>query len=347
MSRNVNGKIFNMAHNLIRKVPKSFFGNERAKDVDAIENIYNFAYLETVRGCPVKCIPCPVGRNVVEQHPVVVLDLETAHKCFVKLREEFQIKTLIMGNWGEPLLHPQFTEIVKIARDSGLEQIGISTSLSVDREMAEIASAGLDFIQVSISGITQEIYSQSHKKGNFDLVMRNLNELAELVNKQKKPLNVAIRWHRYRHNEFQFEAMQTMCKNIGIGVIPYYGHLGSIESLRDWRNNCLEEPLKSFADTSVFTEFIDQAIDLNINAKHCKQSEFLVIDADASLVFCCSCYNFYKQSVDFLSMTTTDVQKFKQLDSSMCFQCLANGWSGYMNRPKTLEEYGDRIKINS
>lgn len=306
---------------------------------------YKFIYLETVSACPVKCIPCPVGRNTIPQHSTVVLDLAIARKCFYKLVSEFKVTTLIMGNWGEPLLHPRFVDLVGFARAAGFKQIGVSTSLSVKTDISALASCGLDFIAVSVSGLTKDVYNQSHRRGNFDLVMRNLEDLAASITKQRMRTKLNIRWHRYHHNEFQLDDLKEFCEQLGIGYNAYYGHLGSIESLIDWKNNTLEEPLRGFAVKSVFTKFLEQACELNKNAIRCRQSEFLVVDADATLVFCCSCYKYYKNSLDFLSCTPADVRRFKQPDSSICPSCLENGWAGYMNRPKTLEEYGINIEL--
>ena len=316
-------------------------------DADSHTNIFDLVYLEIVRACPVKCVPCPVGREIINQHSATIIDLNVARKCLMKLRAEFKVSTLIMGNWGEPLLHPNFAEIVEIARETGFTSIGVSTSLSVNADMSRLASAGFDSIAISISGISKDVYNKSHRQGDFDLVMKNLEELVTLIKKFNYRTKITVRWHRYKHNEFQYADLKKLCDKLGVGYNAYFGHLGSIESLQDWENNNLEEPLKSFSENSVFTGFIEQACDLNKGSLSCRQSDFLVIDADATLLFCCSCYNYYKQSLDFLSSTPLDVKNFKQLDSSVCLRCLANGWSGYMNRPKTLEEYGGHIKLTN
>jgi len=336
---------------LSSRISKYGFKNYKTKIIsnrtDLHVNKFNFVYLETVRACPVKCVPCPLGRDVIDQHPAMVIDLDVARKCFIKLQSEFQVSTLIMGNWGEPLLHPNFAELVKISRETGFQQIGVSTSLSVKTDISRIAFSGLDSIAISISGISKDVYNKSHRQGDFDLVMHNLEELVTLVKKFNLRTKITIRWHRYKHNEFQYEEFKKLCDKLYIGYNAYFGHLGSIEALRDWENNCLEEPLKNFTDNNIFTEFIMQACDLNKSAQSCRQSDFLVIDADATLLFCCSCYSHYKQSLDFLSLTPLAVHKFKQLNSSICLECLANGWAGYMNRPKTLEEYGGLINLTS
>ncbi|ACM19806.1 radical SAM domain iron-sulfur cluster-binding oxidoreductase [Geotalea daltonii FRC-32] len=331
---------------MVQKV-KNICLNNVEKTNTMAQRHYKFAYIEPVRACPVKCIPCPVGRNVLFKHPVVVLDLEIARRCFAKLRGQFGIDTLIMGNWGEPLLHPQFPELVQLARSSGFRQIEVSTSLSVKCDMASIIGAGLDCIQISMSGITKDVYNQSHRFGDFDLIFKNLESLVSLNKVKTTPAGIVIRWHRYHHNEAQFEAVSNFCKDLGLGLLPYFGHLGSIEAMRDWSNHQLEEPLKSFVYNSVFTEFIEKACILNKGATNCKQSEFVVLDADGSLVFCCSCYKNYKTNAPFLAMSASEIESFKSPNSTICSLCLGSGWSGYMNRPKTLEEYDGCISLGA
>jgi len=334
--KNIISNTFNSIKKLVRK--PDFISFSRVGN-------YRHAYLEPINSCPVKCIPCPVGRNILQHEPAILIDLDIASGCFYKLANELNVNTVIMGNWGEPLLHPNFPELVTLAKKAGISYVGVSTSLSVKRDMREVAEAGLSSIHVSVSGATSDIYAKSHRKGEFDLVMRNLKSLSGYVSKLKTAPIITLRWHRYRHNEFQFEEAQTMCKNLGIVFLPYYGHLGSVESLIDWSNSALEEPLKSFVKDSVFEDFVLQACNLNRNAHECRQSSQLVIDSDGSLIFCCSCYKKYKQNLPFMPLTPKEIENYKRPDSSICKICLEKGWAGYMNRPKTIEEYEGHIKI--
>ena len=77
------------------------------------------------------------------------------------------------SNWTEPLLHPQIHELIGAVRARGVH-CSISTSLNVLRAPDLLMQANPDWLRVSVSGFTQEIYARGHKADDIE----GLNEIA-------------------------------------------------------------------------------------------------------------------------------------------------------------------------
>jgi radical SAM protein with 4Fe4S-binding SPASM domain len=86
-------------------------------------------------------------------------------KKFIADLYEFEqpINVLTIGRFGEPLLHPQLPEFIKMANDSKkVKKVKISTNASLlTPELSQrIISAGIGIIQISINGVSSEHYRE-------------------------------------------------------------------------------------------------------------------------------------------------------------------------------------------
>lgn len=91
------------------------------------------------------------------------------------------VKVLRLYKDGEPTLHPEFIELVRLARDSGLfERIETTTNGSklTPEFNARLIVAGIDRVVVSIEGVTNEQYkSFAGTNVKFDTIVDNIRDL--------------------------------------------------------------------------------------------------------------------------------------------------------------------------
>lgn len=125
--------------------------------------------------CDSHCVSCPVGRlNHGDASDEVRNEFRPGTRkqmqfdIFAKVADEvarYPHAWLRLHARGEPLLHPQFTEMVHYAKQAGIGIVQAFTdaiSLSEAKAMA-IIEAGLDVLECSIHG----------HEGTYELLMRN------------------------------------------------------------------------------------------------------------------------------------------------------------------------------
>ena len=81
----------------------------------------------------------------------------------------------------EPLLHPQFTDFIKIAKQSGnVKYVRMSTnaSLLTPELSRDIIESGMDIIQISINGMDNDHYKYvTNTDVDFETIKRNIEYL--------------------------------------------------------------------------------------------------------------------------------------------------------------------------
>jgi MoaA/NifB/PqqE/SkfB family radical SAM enzyme len=121
-------------------------------------------------------------------------------------------------NWGESLLNTNIFNMISYAKAKGLGTT-MSTNLSIELDDTQIDSllhSGLEFLFFSVDGATQSVYEQYRRKGNLELVLKNMRRLvdrkAEL--KLKRPI---LEWQfiPMRHNEHQVDEARKLSDEIG------------------------------------------------------------------------------------------------------------------------------------
>jgi MoaA/NifB/PqqE/SkfB family radical SAM enzyme len=138
---------------------------------------------------------------------------------------------------GEPLLHRGLPHLVRIAGEAGLDCI-VATNLQVDADFAELTRRpNLREIQVSMSGVRQEVYARAHAGARIDKLMRNLRTLSALKRELGARFDVCLHFHRYRYNAEDEAEARRLARELGFGFRSFLGlaqNQGRESLLRGW-----------------------------------------------------------------------------------------------------------------
>jgi radical SAM protein with 4Fe4S-binding SPASM domain len=87
---------------------------------------------------------------------------------------------------GEPLLHPRWDEMIRYAADKGFFTLMNSNgSLFTAENCDRLVASGLDYLHVSVDGVTKSTYERIRRGGVFEKVIENLFNIFEARHKAK------------------------------------------------------------------------------------------------------------------------------------------------------------------
>ncbi len=133
--------------------------------------------IEITTRCPLSCRMCI--RQGPDRWRNADMRLEQFEKLVPHLRH---VDTVVLQGWGEPLLHEQLVDIVRLAKGArrdvsgpvgGGPSVGFVTSgKGLDRQYAtELVGAGLDFIGLSLAGVAPATHSAIRVHSTLEEVM--------------------------------------------------------------------------------------------------------------------------------------------------------------------------------
>ena len=127
--------------------------------------------------CFLSCIMCP--RTCF---PDIWKSTDMTFETFTRIAEFFSLaQNVYLSGWGEPLLNPHFTEMIKIAKKAGCN-VGFTTNgvnLN-DNLMIELIEAQTDLISISMAGGTKITHDSIRKGSNFESLKTKLRRINEL-----------------------------------------------------------------------------------------------------------------------------------------------------------------------
>jgi radical SAM protein with 4Fe4S-binding SPASM domain len=170
--------------------------------------------IEPINHCNLHCPECPTGNGSLKRTNALI-----KWGLYKKIIDELApgLSNLILYFQGEPLLHPQFPDMVRYAHQ---KRIHIMTStngqLITDGMAHDLVSSGLDHIIVSMDGITQEVYEQYRRGGSLQKVMKSITALATAKKELKSNTpHIEAQFIVMQHNEDQIAAFLKMAKEVG------------------------------------------------------------------------------------------------------------------------------------
>ncbi len=111
-------------------------------------------------------------------------------ESFKQLIDQFPtLETLHLQGLGEPMMHPQFFDMVEYAVHKGI-QVTTNSNLTLltDKHAERCITSGLGCLHISIDGATPETYEHIRIGSNFDRVIANL----ERIRSFKQQMNRAL-----------------------------------------------------------------------------------------------------------------------------------------------------------
>lgn len=136
-----------------------------------------FVQIEPTTRCNYRCVFC-CGRYMEQKD----MDFEV----FKRVIDEYKdVEEIQLQGEGEPLLHPQFFEMVEYAKKMNIRVKTISNGSLFTREnITKILDTGLDLIYLSIEAPEKELFHEI-RGGNFDQMVANIKLFYEMRKERK------------------------------------------------------------------------------------------------------------------------------------------------------------------
>jgi len=135
-------------------------------------------YIEITTACNLDCQMC-VRRTWHE--PIGHMPLTTFIDLMEQVRQLPSPPIIHLSGYGEPTFHPDFLEMVRLAKATGAAVEITTNGTLLDAELAEaLIDLDLNRLMVSIDGVTPEHYDDIRVNSSFDQVIENFRHLRRL-----------------------------------------------------------------------------------------------------------------------------------------------------------------------
>lgn len=194
-----------------------------------------YLQIEPAGQCNLRCQMCSIQfrQDGPPYGPLAFMEFEK----FTGIVDQFEgLEELHLQGLGEPMMHPQFWDMIAYASGKGIKVSTNSNLTLLNARRAECCvTSGLDCLHVSLDGATPETYERIRVRGHFDKVMRNLGLLADARRRHGSALPrlrlVMVVMRQNLHEladlvrlaaEWQFEGMfvQHLCHDFGESSLP-------------------------------------------------------------------------------------------------------------------------------
>ena len=177
----------------------------------------DWVQIEVTTHCNGSCIYCP--RTLMKNHWVNRhLPIALFHELVPYLKH---VDLVYLQGWGEPLLHKDFFEMVRICKDQG-KRVGFTTNgmlLSEDTIQVLIESR-LDMVAVSLAGTTSGTHNQIRKGTDFDTVTTQLERLSKTkAEMQAEKPSIHLAYLMLKSNFDELKRIPQLAKRVGANQI--------------------------------------------------------------------------------------------------------------------------------
>ena len=170
--------------------------------------------------CNLRCPLCPTGNTTIARKQAM-LSLEQYKELFDKIKEYALVVSLY--NHGEPLLNP---DVFSIIEHTHRNRVGTNISSNFNWpqpvEINDFIQSGLDYVTVSLDGVTQDSYQQYRVRGDVREVFDNLKRLlsAKKTLMSKTPF---VEWQFivFKHNEHEVEEARKLASELGVDLLRF------------------------------------------------------------------------------------------------------------------------------
>lgn len=296
-------------------------------------------WIDIAGTCNLRCPSCAVGNFQKSDFAgpvrhVGFMDLAYFQKALRKIKDENpdDVCRIEIYNWGEPLLHPEIAAFIREINKYPKFLCGISSNLShkhMDLEGALRAEPRT--FRISLSGFRASSYSQTHVRGDIELVKANMVRIREIITKYKLKTMVSVAYHVYRHNAGdELEEMRQFCEKLNFVLTPNWANFYPLEKLERYFEGKASAMEKDLIGKLVFSpeEHLEYA--RPFKNQPCKLQDHTVINHDGSVGLCCATFDPANNiAANFLEVSAPILMDIKYKHPT-CDRCIASGYHGMM-----------------
>lgn len=101
----------------------------------------------------------------------------------------FDESAIVLGGHGDPLVHPEFSEICASIRRAGVTTLGVTTPLVdlPDAALDALLSAKVDAIEVTLDANTPQTYERMHGLNEFNRVLEHISRIVKAREQKRSP----------------------------------------------------------------------------------------------------------------------------------------------------------------
>jgi MoaA/NifB/PqqE/SkfB family radical SAM enzyme len=177
------------------------------------------ARLDVCTLCQLNCTSCYMRNDSRQTTGIGYVALD---KFEAFLDNNPSLKHIEISNSGEPFLHPQMHELIRMAYDHGVElscRNGTNFNNVSDEVIEDIVECGFTAIAFSVDGVTQEAYAKYRRNGNVEKVFGNIKSLIEAKKRHGAQLpDLVWQFVLMSHNIHEIQAAETKAKELGIRI---------------------------------------------------------------------------------------------------------------------------------
>jgi pyruvate-formate lyase-activating enzyme len=290
-------------------------------------------YVDVFGYCNLRCPSCPVGNwgddPGVFHHGLMSTALLEA--ILDKAVTECTVAGVALFNWTEPLLHPAIHELIRVVRTRGIH-CSISTNLNVLRDPALLMAAGPDWLRVSVSGFTQDVYARGHAAGDIETVKRNMRRLAEAKARTAASTDLEVYYHKYVDNEADEAPMRAYAEALGYRFASDWALIMPLEKTLTIADPANPRATLTRQDRATLDRLaLKTAEAIAVTSKHkvtsCSlQEDFVVLDVNANVILCCTCLASKANTIgNYLAMPIAAIQSARR-SHPLCKPCMSFGF---------------------
>ncbi len=187
-------------------------------------------YVEPTSRCNLSCVTCI--RNAWEE-PMGDMDSSVFHALLDGIASFPEAQTIAFSGLGEPLLHPDLPEMIRLSHEKGLRTEMTSNAMLLTPQIADrLIDAGLDQFVVSIDGSSGEVHSSIRPGAFLEQIKRNVLHLYwRSASRAVPPIRIGIEFVAMRRNLHELIHLGDVGKQIKASfilisnVLPYTADL--------------------------------------------------------------------------------------------------------------------------
>ncbi len=177
--------------------------------------------IEMTNYCNLRCPVCPAGIRAVKRKPQA-MDVGLCERLLDEVGQ--YLLTVSMWAWGEPLLHPELQEILRVVRKHNVA-ILLSTNgqnLNDDRVIEALTREPPTYLIVAIDGLTDKTNSEFRVGAKLAPILEGVQRIAEI--KQREGLQIPVLHMRFivmKHNQHEVPRLADFARGYNFDLLTF------------------------------------------------------------------------------------------------------------------------------